>query len=108
MLLGVRRYAGASKDAHGNATTTYGDPFDWEVHGLAPGAMGEPGVLNRDASEVEWTVFAAKSSKVPTERDLVVVDGQDFAVEGRPKDWTRGPWQHPTAGVVVELRRLEG
>jgi hypothetical protein len=29
-------------------------------------------------------------------------------VEGRPADWTKGPWPHPTAGIVVELKRAEG
>ena len=34
--------------------------------------------------------------------------GEEYEVEGRPADWTHGPWPHPTAGIVVELKRAEG
>ena len=106
-LLVARRAAGAT-DAHGNPVTAYGTGTPWEVWALAPGAQDEPGDTNRDLSLVEWTVYAPNNADAPTEYDRVIVDGDMFEVVGRPQDWTRGPWSHPTAGLVVELRRAEG
>ena len=106
--LGVRRHAGSVKDAHGNTTSVFAEPIAWPVHGVAPGAMDEPFEARRDSSLVLWTVYAPKSSATPTERDRVIFDGVEYAVNGRPKDWTRGPWPNPAAGIVVELRNVEG
>lgn len=103
----LRRIPGAT-DAHGNPVTAYGTGTQWEVWALAPGSMQEPGDPNRDLSLIVWTVYAPNNADAPTEYDRVIVDGEEFEVDGRPQDWTRGPWPHPTAGVVVELRRAEG
>jgi hypothetical protein len=70
--------------------------------------MEEPGQTNRDLSVVAFTVYSPASADLPGARDLVTLDGADYAVNGTPKDWTRGPWANPSAGVVVELRRVEG
>ena len=106
--LGVRRYSGTVKDAHGNATVSFAAAVDWPVRQVDPGAMSEPLEARRDASVVVFTVHANPHANTPTERDRVVVDGVEYAVNGRPKDWTRGPWRNPVAGVVVELRNVEG
>lgn len=107
--LHVRRYVAGSEDAHGNATGTHGTTVEWLVWGLAPGAMAEPNLANRDTSEVVWSVLAPADDSIPSGRDLVVVDGEDFEVLGDPKDYTRGPWESAHfAGVVVELKRTEG
>ena len=107
MDLLVRRLVSGTEDAHGNSSSTYGAPVAWTVRGLAPGSMAE-NLIDRNSSEVEWTVYADDSPQVPTEADIVVVDGDEFTVNGRPADWTRGPYPNPQAGVVVELRRVEG
>lgn len=111
-VLGVRRLLAGDDvetDAHGNPVKTYADPTPWPVHGFSPGSNAEPGGDgNRDLSVIEWTVYAPASDKAPGEHDLVVLLGVEYAVEGRPADWTNGPWPHPTAGLSVELRRAEG
>lgn len=107
MILHVRRLTSGADDGHGNVGETFADPTPWEVWGLAPGSMREA-IVGRDLSEVAWSVLAPKSAAMPTERDVVVVDGADYAVNGRPQDFTRGPWENPGAGVVVELVRVEG
>jgi hypothetical protein len=95
-------------DAHGNPITTYADPVDWEVDGLAPGASVENSVDNRDLSIVVWTVYAQPSANAPSDLDLVMVGDDTFAVNAHRADWTQGPWMHPTAGDVVQLKRPEG
>lgn len=105
--LGLRRYS-VTVDRYGDEVEGWADPVDWPVHGIAPGAMDEPWSPERDLSHIEWTVYAPIDGPVPHERDRVVVDGVEFNIDGRPSDWTRGPWDHPTAGLVVLLTRKEG
>ena len=106
--LGVRRLVSEGKDAHGNTVTAHADAVNWPVRQIDPGAMAEPFEARRDASVVVYTIHADPHPNTPTVRDLVVVDGIEYAVEGEPKDWTRGPWPNPVAGIVVELRNVEG
>jgi hypothetical protein len=107
VILHVRRHSTSGVDDYGNPVDTFGPPVVWDVWWLAPGTMRE--IFDaRDASEIIWTVGAAADSDAPTEFDRVVVDGSEFAVNGRPADWTRGPVANPTAGLTVELRRVEG
>lgn len=108
MILYVRRLTSGAEDAHGNAARTFAAPVEWEVWGVAPGGMAEPYYPNRDLSDIAWTVFAPASDDVPTGRDRVDFEGETYEVNGDPKDWTHGPWEHPAAGVVVELKRAEG
>lgn len=107
-VLGVRRRQAGATDPHGNPVESYAAATDWPVWALAPGASAEPGQQGRDLSLIAWTVYAPKGEDAPGERDRVVVDGAEYEVEGRPADWTNGPWPHPTAGLVVELKRAEG
>ena len=105
--LNVLRRTEGSPDAHGNPVVVWSSPAPWIVRAVAPGASVDANQPNRDASLIEWTVYADSSDSLPAARDRVVVDGADFEVASTPADWTRGPWPHPTAGVVVELKRWE-
>lgn len=106
--LQVRRRVVGAKDGHGKKVVTYADPVDWLVHGYAPGANVNPNNPNRDLSLILWTVYAPTNDSLPGELDRVVLNGDEYSVEGRPADWSNGPWVHPTAGATVELKRAEG
>lgn len=104
--VGVRAFQDGATDAHGNPVAAWGDPVEVPVHALSPGS-DEPPSPHRDLSVVEWTVYAPAGTQVGP-RDLVLVDGREFTVEGEVRDYTRGPWHNPVAGVAFELRRAEG
>lgn len=103
-----RRSTSATKDRHGNAVVSYEGPIPWPVHGYAPGASDQPTRPNRDLSLIAWTVYAPVGGNAPGELDRVVLNGDEYDVEARPADWSQGPWVHPTAGLVIELKRAEG
>lgn len=103
----VERYNPGARDAHGNAVDGWQAPVTVKAVFIAPGDMSEPGSANRDSSEIAFTV-AFPAGTVLSERDRIVLDGDEYQIDGRPDDWTRGPWPHPTAGVVAKLRRVEG
>lgn len=107
-VLHVKRLIEGAENAHGNPEPSYAAPQEWHVHGIAPGASERPDAAHRDASHILYTVYAPPNGEAPGTYDLVVVNGEDFGVEGEPADWTKGPWPHPTAGLVVELKRVEG
>lgn len=104
------RAAGAAGgvDGFGNPVDTPGVPRVWEAWGLAPGVQGEQaGSGGREAVPVEWTVYGPVDG-APSAYDEVQVDGVWLPVNGRPQDWTRGPFGPRNAGVVVELRGVQG
>lgn len=103
-----RKLIEGAVDAHGNAVDAWGDPVDWPVHGYGPGANELANTTNRDLSMIQWTVYAPAAGPTPRERDKVIVDGAEFVVHGRAEDWSRGPWHHGDAGVVVMLEDTEG
>ena len=105
--LTVRTRTEGAPDAFGNPTETWADRA-WQVRSVAPGAMADPANPNRDLSQVAYSVHADADSGLPTRLDRVVLDDEDYDVDGDPADWTRGPWAHPAAGVVVLLTRSEG
>lgn len=102
----VREPTPGPVDEFGNASETW-ETRGWVVHGVAPGAMTEPEESNRDLSVVAFTVLAPAGA-IPGERAQVQVDGTWFDVDGRPRDYSRGPWDFPEAGVTVELRYADG
>lgn len=107
ITLQVKRRIEGGLDAHRNPIITWSDPADWKVYGVAPTTAMETTADNRDRSVVVPMVYAPLSADVPTEYDRVVYNGQDYEVDGRPRDWTQGPL-NPSAGVSVVLKRVEG
>lgn len=105
--LRVRTVTPGAEDEFGNPTETMTER-DWHVHAVAPGAMSDPAQPNRDLSLIAYTILAPASADAPGEDDEVQVDGEWLTVNGRPSDWTRGPWVFPDAGVTVELARANG
>ena len=106
--LGVRRYVAGAKDRHGNPVDSWSAAQEWRVWALAPGASAELVEAGRDGSRIAWTVYAPASADAPGERDRVLVGSDEFEVDGRPLDWTKGPWPSTVGGVVVALTRVEG
>lgn len=105
--IGVRHFIPGEEDAHGNPVDFWSPPVERAVHGLAPGVQDVPSNPNRDLSIIEWTVYAPAGFQID-DRDIVVIGGKEFTVEGHVKDYTLGPWDNPVAGVTFELRRAEG
>ena len=104
----VKPFLPGAKDDFNNPVDAWGPARDWWVRSVDPVSNREPQQPNRDMATIAYVVQADKTDDMPGYRDLVVVDGQDYPVDGQPDDWTRGPWANPVAGVTVYLRRVEG
>lgn len=104
----VRRYAPGQRDEFGDLEETWSPPEEWRVRSYDPASGREPGAANRDLATIAYVIQADKTPSVPGYRDVVVIDGKDYPVDGHPDDWTRGPWPNPVAGVTVWVKRVEG
>jgi len=99
----LRRSSGGT-DAHGNPVTSYGDPETHRVYAIAPGGSTEPFEGNRDA--VTWDLDVLSPAPIAEPQDRVVVAGDVYEVEGRPDDFTRGPFGW-APGYRIRLNRVE-
>lgn len=105
--VGVRAFGagGPGYDAHGNEVPSWGDPVPVAVYAIAPRPSEEP---QPGRSEViSGLAVYAPADTVVGPRDRVVIDGEEWEVEGELGDYTRGPWGYPF-GVVINVTRVEG
>lgn len=105
--VGHRVFSSTGRDSHGNPIKTFAPAVDLKVCGIAPGAMAEPDNINRDLSVVLFSLFCPAGTVVG-ELDRIVMGVDEYDIEGRPKDYTQGPWDNSIAGVVIELKATEG
>lgn len=96
-------------DGFGNIPAASWTERDWPVHGYVEGVATteQVGDNRADLSVIAYTVYAPAAAS-PGEYDEVQLAGQWYPVNGRPKDYSHGPWPFPGAGVVVELRKVNG
>lgn len=105
----VRRFEPGATDDYGNPTEAWSEtPLDLPVHFVAPAATVEPYRENRDLLTTDLAVGCPVSDNLPGPRDLVTWGGDDYTVQGDVADFTKGPWDHPDAGVTFLIRRVEG
>lgn len=107
-LLGIREHTPGVKDGGGNPIDAWGGSKDWPVYGYASGTNAEPGEINRDLSNVLWTVYAPVNAKLPSDKDLVILQGDEYAVEGVPQDFSHDPFGTDVGEAVVYLKRQDG
>lgn len=105
--VGHRRWVEGEENPHGYTEGHHGDAVDLAVHAIAPGPSQESIAAGRNPTEIAWTIYAPAGTTANS-ADLFVVDGLEYEVDGMPRDYTRGPWPNPVAGVTIELKRQGG
>lgn len=104
--IGVKRYQTGAKDAHGNTLDTWADPISVGVYSIAPATSDEPYENGRESIVTGLTVLAPAGTEIDA-RDLVVIDNEDYTVEGDIANWNQGPFGW-SPGVQINLKRVEG
>jgi hypothetical protein len=103
--VGQKPYTSTTKNAHGNDVVNYGAVITRPVYGYGPPTRtsdAEPGGTQViDGLDVFAPVFPVDP------RDLFVVDGIEYTVDGHADDWTKGPFGF-SPGQVIHLKRVEG
>lgn len=101
-------YAAGELDAHNNATDSWGAGVSVAVHGWAPASADtEPADPGRSAVVRDLDLYApAGTTSAP--RDRWMVDGNLYESVGHEEDFTHGPFRNWSAGVRVNLLRVEG
>lgn len=106
----VRDRQVVGRDDYGNDIVEWAEAA-WPVRSISPLEMDDPQRANREESIIQWTVIGDKEAGYPrTAKAEVQLPGDDrwYSVDGTPDDWTRGPWINPAAGLIVQLRYVEG
>lgn len=101
----VKRRTTGALDAHGNPVEGLSDPEPLAVYAIAPTGSQEPGSGRLDVTTGLSLLLPSEAVLGPL--DVVVVDGEDWQVEGEVADYTRGPFGY-RAGRVASLTRTEG
>ncbi len=106
--VGVKRLVEGDRDAMGVKQDSWAEPVDWPVMAPYPASMEEPRRDDRDVSVSSLAILGPSGHpNEPRDRDRVVVGGVEYEVDGKPRDWSQGPWGW-SAGVQVNVKRVEG
>jgi hypothetical protein len=103
--VGHKVYQEGATDAHGNPVDGWAASVPLAVFAIYPRFSEEP-APDRPLVVVGKAVLAPTGTTVGP-KDLLVIDGEDWKVEGEPADWTTGPFGF-TPGVEIVLTRAEG
>lgn len=100
-------YVGSVEDSHGNEVETWGAPVTLVgVYGFDPGSSSEPRLPGQERVIVEPTLYGPFVMPF-LPRDLVVVRGKTYEVDGEVRQW-KHMRSGREAGGVVTLRRVDG
>lgn len=104
--IGVKRYADGAVDRYNNPTKTWLTAVDVLVYGIAPTSSDEPFEAGRNEVLTGKTVFAPVGTVIGAQ-DRVVIDGDEYEVDGEIGDWSKGPFSW-SPGIEIKLKRAEG
>lgn len=94
----LRRRIDVSPEQLDDMPRSWGPPEDLTIHAMTPGTT-EPDLPGREAEDVAWTLYLPPG-QVVSALDLLVIDGDEYEVIGRIRDWG--------VGCVLEAKRREG
>ena len=89
-------------DTHGNPSESFADPVSVDIWRFAPGGTSEPLLPGQQRVITQPTIYLPTADIGP--HDEIEVRGTRYEVVGDPADWRNGDF----AGLVIELRRVEG
>lgn len=98
--VGVKRRVQGEIDRHGNAETTFVDDSVL-AYGVAPRQREENDTLGRDfATHTVWDIYAPAGTEIGPYDRVILDDGTECNVEGKPAKWFFQPLiGHPVEGV---------
>lgn len=103
--VGHKPYLEGAQDRYGDVVDTWGPEVPLKVYSIAPRGSTEPDEAGRTAVISGFSILAPVNAIGP--HDRLVIDDEDYEVQGNVQDWNRGPfgWQ---PGVEVLVERAEG
>jgi hypothetical protein len=108
--IGHKVHQAGAKDAHGNPVDSWAAPVDVQVYGYGPrtDVRGSTGSGEPAGTQVLVGLqLLAPKGTVISPQDRIVIDGNEYEVDGEIGDWNNGPFGFEP-GVVINLKRAEG
>lgn len=104
--IGVKRHVAGSADRYNNPADSWSAPVDVLVYGIAPTSSAEPFESGRNAVVTGKTVLAPVGTVIGA-KDRVVIDSEEYEVDGDISDWSDGPFSW-SPGIEIKLKRVKG
>lgn len=104
MTIQVRHWSAGSQDRYGREVGTWGPPQDLPVFGVAPTSSTEQPATGENRRADRVTLYGPVAVD---HRDRVVIDGQEWEVDGAAADWNQGPFGY-APGYAITLVRHHG
>lgn len=104
--IGVKRHVAGSVDRYNNPTDTWSAPVAVLVYGIVPTSSDEPFEIGRNAVVTGLTVLAPVGTVIGA-KDRVVIDSDEYEVDGDIADWSNGPFSW-SPGMEIKLKRAVG
>lgn len=102
--IGIRTLQSGALDSHGNSVDGWGDPFDVQVYAIAPRTSTEDDPTRTEA--ITGYTILAPVTLVIGYRDRVVIDGEEWEVDGEIGNWSHGPFGW-APGISFNVKRAE-
>lgn len=104
--IGVKSYVSGSVDRYNNPTESWSASVDVPVYGIAPTSSDEPFEVGRNAVITELSVLAPVGTAIGP-KDRVVIDSDEYEVDGDIADWSKGPFSW-SPGIEIRLKKVTG
>lgn len=104
--IGLRKHQRGARDAHGNTVESWANPIPIGVYSVAPASSTEPFEAGREAVITGLTILAPPNTDV-SRLDVLVVNGEEWAVEGDIANWGQGAFGW-NPGLSINLKRVGG
>lgn len=100
----IRRWSKGKGSAHSGAADVWADPVDFPIMGWSPTLSTEYPTTGTNRVVTRRTVYAYKSA---SNRDILVMDGEDWQVTQDVSDWNQGPYGY-SPGFVFTVEQVRG
>lgn len=107
ITIGVKTYIENSFDIYNNQSKEWETAVDVLVYSIAPTSTDEPSEAGRSSAVVTGLTVLAPVGTVIGPKDIVIIDGDEYQVDGDISDWSKGPFSW-SPGIEIKLKRARG
>lgn len=100
----IKRWHAGSGSAHSGRADVWDDPVDFPIMGWSPTLSTEYPTTGANRIVTRRTVYAYKSA---SNRDILVMDGEDWQVTQDVSDWNQGAFGY-SPGFVFTVEQVRG
>lgn len=94
-------------DSHNRAVDAWGEPVEVDVYGWGPAASSQDAAGNREPLTTLVDIYAPASTATSTKDRWTLPDGT-YLQDGKPLDYSHGPFGGGVGQAVIRLKQITG